>query len=622
MAFGPHCSWDDAGLSPVHRHTKVTGDDPRPWLTPVASGADRLLTFLHEATHNWCVNSAVVRAQLFVAGRAELNATAYLMLQDEPDPADRAAPGGGSPGRALRLLGRAVRDLAGDPRPRLGSALPRVRDQLGLRVHDDVVRLEVATELFRPLAEGLAGFAEYDAVSRFSSRAWSPLPVAVAWHFGGRERFDAQAERGYVEPFSTTMIASRLLHEARLSESAVAEKAALFRAPFRSAGGGQLPGYLAVKSMWRNLFRRDPRLYGESDLVLAYLRSFFFEDLDLAAELLAPPADNCVTTTNRLLSRFEARMGEFFAATPADLTAFEDALDSDDPVEAAGMRRTPTRHRAARRLIEERIDDLRSCTAARLSDFALHQAIDGLNSLMALRRFVTVTSADVEVDERGTVSWQGHQVLTVAPGDLIRPAAGPHTLDVLLGLSGDQELSRVAALSRGDELHSVTVLPGQPDTGGPLRESLSTAYAGRARRESLAHHLQFAADAVVAGDWGLRMNRDQARDHLRAVVDRLYHDTALRYSSGPEAMDRCGELMANHGLRPLLGSTETLRQAALLGLAASLNSYRDELEKQFQRRGLDLPALLTTLRRRWEEHGFPPRVHESAGTRELLVPFL
>jgi hypothetical protein len=231
-------------------------------------------------------------------------------------------------------------------------------------------------------------------------------------------------------------------------------------------------------------------------------------------------------------------------------------------------------------------------------------------------------SADVDVDERGTVTWQGHEVLTVDPGDLVHPGTGGHTMDILLSMSGQQTVSRVAAISRGDELHSVTVVLGLPEQKRALRESLSTSFAAREQRESMARNLRFTADTIVAEDWGLRMNRDHVRGHLRSVVDRLYHDVALRYSSGYDAMDRCGELMADHGLRPLLGSAETLRQAALLGLAASLNSYRDELEKQFQRRGLDLPALLTTLNKRWEEHGFPPRVHESPGKREVLVPFL
>ncbi|MBM2615640.1 hypothetical protein JIG36_08755 [Actinoplanes sp. LDG1-06] len=617
-------------ISNVTRLTPDWAEDPRPWLTPIATGNGRLLTFLHEATHNWCFNSAVVHAQMYVAGRAEMNALVYLMLQDDPEPGESSGPA-----HDLRMFGQFIRDVSGDPRRRLGERVAEVRDRLGLHVHDDVVRLEVAGALLRPLAEGLALFAEYDAMSRLRSRAWSPLPVAVALNFAGRERFQALAERGPLEPnVTTTKVVGELLHEARLSEWAVTTKASLLRAPFRSEGGGYLPGYLTVKSMWRFLFQQDFRLYGESDIVLTYLRTFFFEDVELAAELLAPPISNVMLSTDRLIGAFNRRMQAFFdEATPRDLAEFEAALDSEGPVGAAGTLRTADEHEQARQRFAGQVAALESSEAARLSEFAYGTAVTSVNSLMALRTFVTVMSVEVEVDEKGTVTWQGREVLEVAPADVVRPASGPHTLDILLGMSGDERMSRLAVISRErtsrlalvgreQELHSVTVVMGLPDQREALRGALLSSFASRAKRESSARSLQFTAEAIVAEDWGLRMNRDHVRDQLREVVDQLYHDVALRYSSGYEAMDACGELMAAKGLRPLLGTTEALRGAAFLGLAAGLNSYRDVLETQFEKRGMDLPSLLDTLSRGWNEHGFPPRIHESADERPILIPFI
>lgn len=52
-------------------------EDPRPWLGDVASGNGQLLTFIHEATHNWCFTSALVHAQLHVMARAQINALAF-----------------------------------------------------------------------------------------------------------------------------------------------------------------------------------------------------------------------------------------------------------------------------------------------------------------------------------------------------------------------------------------------------------------------------------------------------------------------------------------------------------------------------------------------------------------
>jgi hypothetical protein len=89
-------------------------------------------------------------------------------------------------------------------------------------------------------------------------------------------------------------------------------------------------------------------------------------------------------------------MSEFFEATPADLAVFEAALDGDGPVESAGMRYTRAEHDEAQEQMKERIDDFQTSTAARISTFALHSTIRSLNSLMALRTFVTIMSVDVE----------------------------------------------------------------------------------------------------------------------------------------------------------------------------------------------------------------------------------
>jgi hypothetical protein len=70
-------------LSNATRIVPRPDEDPRPWLGDVASGNAQLLTFMHEATHNWCFSSAVVHAQLLVATRAQINAIAYVALGDD-----------------------------------------------------------------------------------------------------------------------------------------------------------------------------------------------------------------------------------------------------------------------------------------------------------------------------------------------------------------------------------------------------------------------------------------------------------------------------------------------------------------------------------------------------------
>src|SRR5262249_45700435 len=156
--------------------------------------------------HNWCFTSAVVHAQLHVAARAEINATTLVALGD-----GRVGQGGDSETETLGLFSEFFHALGEDPRPRVGENIQEVRDELSLAVHDDVIRLEVIQALLRPLAEGLALFAEYDAVSRAGSKAWSPLPMAVALNFAGFDRLKEQAARGFVEPFSTGILAGEFV---------------------------------------------------------------------------------------------------------------------------------------------------------------------------------------------------------------------------------------------------------------------------------------------------------------------------------------------------------------------------------------------------------------------------
>src|SRR5207244_11234437 len=92
---------------------------------------------LHEATHHWCFTSPVVFAIAGIVLRARLEAV------------------------------RAVENNAPFPHS----------------IIVDLVRAEAATCLLRPIAEGLALFAEFDVVSRMRSKALSPVLTALMQFF-------------------------------------------------------------------------------------------------------------------------------------------------------------------------------------------------------------------------------------------------------------------------------------------------------------------------------------------------------------------------------------------------------------------------------------------------------
>jgi hypothetical protein len=117
-------SWDLSGatdpFSNVTRIVPQSDEDPRPWLGDVASGNGHLLTFMHEATHNWCFTSAVVHAQLHLAARAEINATTLVVLGD-----GRVDQGGDSKTEMLGLASGFLHALAGYPWPHSGERMFR-----------------------------------------------------------------------------------------------------------------------------------------------------------------------------------------------------------------------------------------------------------------------------------------------------------------------------------------------------------------------------------------------------------------------------------------------------------------------------------------------------------------
>src|SRR5262249_31414932 len=121
-------------------HTIFSSDDLRnnlpELLTPEGTLPNELLpTFLHEATHHWCFTSPVGTAIATLGLRGRVSAF-----------------------RAME------------------ASTPQEAKNWDVRAADDIARAEVASLLMRPLAEGMATFAEFDLnISRRSQAVPPPL---------------------------------------------------------------------------------------------------------------------------------------------------------------------------------------------------------------------------------------------------------------------------------------------------------------------------------------------------------------------------------------------------------------------------------------------------------------
>jgi hypothetical protein len=627
--YSLYCSGDGSGvtdlISNATRLGPSTSEDPRPWLRDVAAGNDRLLTFLHEVTHNWCFSSAVVNTQLHLYARASVCADAFAYLSylaakspEDPSLLDDVA-----------LLGAIIHGAFGEHDPRYRRDADQLRQKASLDIHDDLVRLEVIASVFRPLAEGLALFAQYDATSRIDSDAWSPLPLAVVWNFIGRESI---AKVPSVEPLKTMTLAGNAVGKARLSPEAIRGKASVLASPLSSKGRGYLPGYLAVKSLWRHLCRIDERLFWETDLALMYIRSFFFDDAVIAATLLTPARADCIASANEIIAVFQRRLEVFDRVTADDVRAFEEYVSKDHAEEehTPGLLRSSAETMQARAYIKQAVDDYRKGPLTAILPYGSDIVNRQLAELSEARAYVTVCSVPViarKTPDGGLeVRWRGESVWYMAPADIIEIPNNvdqefPATLDILLGLFGQRMLARFASLGSNGKAVGCSSVGAVAKQHAGLRDQIARGTVGRKERIDKGQGLRVLADRIVEEDFGLRFNRNYVREHTPDLVDKLYHDTALWFSKDATSRDRCAELMTEQGLRALLGSLDAVKRATFLGLAASLDARRDSIAKQFAERGYDLNKTLHELRACNERYGFPPLV-EKDGDEPVLIAFL
>lgn len=640
MSSGRHGSMDGRGWTDIF--TNATGiaprpeeDDPRPWLG-VPESAPHVSTFLHEATHHWCFHSPVGNVLLGLIARAEANATLLLITRDRPRRAAKAT-------EALDLLGQFFEAVFGptstfpDPRSLLeASRSPQLRPHLGWRdlklaeiverrdelveaVAEDLVRVETAISLLRPLAEGLAQFAQYDAVSRVGSSAWSPLQPALAMHFYGMRNLAALK---VPQPYATMVAAANVLSRLRCSADVVDSKADLLLSPFAAAAGGYLPGYLTVKSMWRHACRRDGRLRYETDLFLMYLRSYVYDDWGLVEELLAPRR-SARRSAERIANHLKRRLDVFESLTGDDVADFErHVVDSSGsaPGHVPGIlvdRAASARGRASAQQLFREVTELLS-TADQPWGSGQAERISRMNRR---RPYLCVTSVPVmvDVDLGAEVRWGGEAVLTVSGEDLLPGAVSGRyedaRLEVLVGLDSDRFI-RAAFVSRGRPGEPTTLISctawGPPDRMSELRAEMVASYLDRDSLMSDSTTMRWLVDETI-GDDVVQFEVAHIRDQLDDLADQLYRDTALWFARDTAAIDACAEAMAQDGLGAVLGNSRLVRGLALLGLATNMNPERAAVEGLFRNAGLDLDETLVLLQKCWEQHGYPPRVREYEG---------
>jgi hypothetical protein len=188
------------------------------------------------------------------------------------------------------------------------------------RAAETVLRLDAIVGLFRPLAEGIAMFAELDA-STSASSDYAPQPfLALNRLWGGADWAADNEDLG-----TATGGILRILEQARVSDDGLRRRMNLLTQTFDPGAGGYLPGYLTVKQFWVNNFLQGGLEPADSGLCLGLVRSFFYDDYTLVAQLLQTRTWG-VQSYEALRDHVAGRLRTLFKdLTVADLRAYERA---------------------------------------------------------------------------------------------------------------------------------------------------------------------------------------------------------------------------------------------------------------------------------------------------------
>jgi hypothetical protein len=230
--------------------------------------------FLHEATHHTCLNSPV--------------------------------------GLAMTVLEYRTRRLA-----ETGSE----DDLADARMYN--ARARTFLELYRPLFEGLAMFAEFDAVPGGSRIATTPMLLALDLFVREGASTAATVDDAFKELFG-------LVTEERMKADIFGRKERLLSEPLTSPDG-YLVGYLLLKCFgtWAALTSDK---FEDPDLSLGYAIHHFFDDYELVDHLLQPTERTSRGVTT-LLDHLAKRLDSLFSKDGlADAGArFEDAAVAHQP---------------------------------------------------------------------------------------------------------------------------------------------------------------------------------------------------------------------------------------------------------------------------------------------------
>jgi hypothetical protein len=226
-----------------------------------------LSSFIHEFTHHWCMASLFGDTLALIQLRATRMVLSHI-IRDEIAPLDDAV------------------------------------EDLRWNAFDQMIRFDTALAVMRPILEGLALFAEFDAAPGDTDLI---LPTS-SWIFRAF-CLDPNDKGVPTQSFNDAVRLKLLL--ARTSRANLERKESVLAEPISAIRDGYLASYLFMKDLWSEAGSADPR-YHDRDFFVEAIKRWFLDDLALISHLLDDDTRD-LSAANAITDYFTSRLSELIS---------------------------------------------------------------------------------------------------------------------------------------------------------------------------------------------------------------------------------------------------------------------------------------------------------------------
>jgi hypothetical protein len=373
--------------------------------------------------------------------------------------------------------------------------------------------------------------------------------------------------------------------------------------PLRSERG-YLGGYLTVKNLWRHCMA-ESELFRDADFMLAFLRSYFYEDLGLVATLLDPTTsglESGVAIGHYIADRFNALIRESFR--PA-AEAFEERVSRLKPGNGAfvsgdlspAILTHPTLAEKGRERYEAVFHEL----ATEPADPELKALAHMDQWMLAQRETMCLASVPatlrISKKRRVGVFLEGIPMYSGPGLDHVEPGEADGTLQLFVSptfgylalvASVGGRIAHLAFLGDVDEDVHKQFLGYNVDRDAVINVS-------RQSRKTIEELLERGRQRDMGPMW---------RKELLSLADSIYGHLAT-VNVAPDRRKATRAAMSETGFWQMLFRDQDLvRSLALLGLASSVGAF-DQLQEVFRDHALDYDTAVARLAQAQAASGFP-----------------